>query len=117
MSINNKAKTRWLTKSIVLGKGKAKVMSYKDIKEAWAKRAKKDAIKGKGKHGQKRKSTAIEADEPDTEAEAEPKAVYAVKEVITGKRKRGQKRQSALQDTDKPKPEPEVAQTLKALVL
>jgi hypothetical protein len=129
-SMNNKAKTRRSTKSIVLGKGKAKVMSYKDIEEARAKRAEKNAMKGKGKRGRKRKSAAIEADEPDTKAEAEPEAAHAEKEFITGKRKRGRKRRSALQDADEPEPapepgpapepepepEPKVAQTLEASV-
>jgi hypothetical protein len=92
----------------VLRKGKGKVMSYEDIEEARAKRAEKDAIKGKGKHGQKRKSTAIEADKP----KAEPEAVYATKKVITGKKKRGCKHKSAVQDVKpepEPEPEPEVA--------
>jgi hypothetical protein len=43
--------------------GKAKVISYKDLKEARAKRAAKDkatADKGKGKRGCKRKSPALE---------------------------------------------------------
>jgi multidrug resistance efflux pump len=62
-TINNKAKVRRPTKSLVLGK--AKVISYKDLKEAQAKRANKEAAKeakGKGKRSRKRKSTALEAD-------------------------------------------------------
>ncbi|KAF4626224.1 hypothetical protein G7Y89_g11935 [Cudoniella acicularis] len=46
---------------------KAKVMSYEDIEEARAKRAAKEVIKGKGKRGRKRKSAALEADEPELE--------------------------------------------------
>jgi len=46
-SMNNEAKVRRSTKSVVLGKGQAKVMSYKDIKEARATRAAKDAIKAR----------------------------------------------------------------------
>ena len=65
MEMNNKAKVRRSTRSIVLGT--AKVISFKDIKEARAKRAAKDALKGKGKRGRKRKSAAVEADEPEPE--------------------------------------------------
>lgn len=44
-------------------------MSYEDIKEARAKRATKEVIKGKGKRGWKRKSAVVEADEPEPEPE------------------------------------------------
>jgi hypothetical protein len=47
-------------------------MSFEDIEAARAARAVKDAIKGKGK----RKSAALEADEP----EAEPEVARAAKE-------------------------------------
>ena len=57
--MNNEAKVRRSTKSVVLGK--AKVISYKDIEEARAKRAAKEVITGKGKRGRKRKSAAPEA--------------------------------------------------------
>ena len=63
--INNEAKVRRSTKSVVLEK--AKVMSYENIEEARAKRAAKEVIKGKGKRGRKRKSAALEADEPEPE--------------------------------------------------
>jgi hypothetical protein len=112
--MNNEAKVRRSTKSVVLGKGKAKVMSYKDIKEARATRAAKDAIKGKGKRSRTRKSTALEADKPDVEAELE--VAHAAKEVITGKKKRGRKPKSVVQEVDKPGPEPGVAQTIEASV-
>ena len=127
-SINDEAKTRRSTKSVVLGKGQGKVMSFEDIEEAQRKRAEKDATKGRGKRGRKRKGTVVEADEPDTEAEVEPQAAPATKEVTIGKRKRGRKRRRALQDADKLElaselgpapelePEPEVAQTLEASV-
>lgn len=68
-TINNEAKVRRLTKSLVLGK--AKVMSYEDLEEARAKRADKEAVKeakGKGKRGRKRKSAALEADTPEPNA-------------------------------------------------
>ena len=97
--MNNEAKVRQSTRSVVLGK--AKVMSYEDIEEARAKRAVKEVIKGKGKRGQKRESAILEADEPETELE--PKVARAVKEVINGRGKRGQK--SAAQEADEPEPE------------
>ncbi|KAH8751833.1 hypothetical protein BGZ57DRAFT_774677, partial [Hyaloscypha finlandica] len=90
-SLNNEAKVRRSTKSVVLGRGQGKVMSFEDIKEARAKRAAKDAMKGKGKGGRKRKMTALEANEPEAEAEPEPEVAHAAKE-----------------------PEPEVAQTIEA---
>jgi hypothetical protein len=70
--MNSEAKVRKSTKPVVLGKGQGKVMSYEDLEEARATRAAKDAAKearkGKGKRGRKRKSAALEADEPETEA-------------------------------------------------
>jgi hypothetical protein len=115
--MNNEAKVRRSTKSVVLGKGQGKVISYKDIEEARATRAAKDAMKGKGKRGRKRKSAALEADKPD--AEAEPEVARAAKEVITGKSRRGRKRKSVVQETDEPQPgpEPEAVQTIVASAL
>ena len=53
VKINNEAKVRRSTKSVVLGK--AKVMSYEDLEEARAKRAAKEKTSsGKGKRGRKR---------------------------------------------------------------
>jgi len=68
-TINNEAKVRRSTKSLLLGK--AKVMSYEDLEEARAKRAEKDAAKetrGKCKRGRKRKSAALKAEEPEPNA-------------------------------------------------
>lgn len=66
--INNEAKVRRSTRSVVLGK--AKVMSYENLEEARAKRAAKEkATVGKGKRGLKRKSPT-----PGTEAEVEAQA-------------------------------------------
>jgi hypothetical protein len=65
--MNNKAKVRRCTRSVVLGK--AKVMSFEDIEMARAARAAKEVIKGKGKRGRKRKSAVLEADEPEPEPE------------------------------------------------
>jgi hypothetical protein len=46
--------------------GKVKVISFKDLEEAQAKRAKKDkATAGKPKRGRKRKNPTLEADMPD----------------------------------------------------
>jgi len=65
--INNEAKVRRSTRSVVLGK--AKVMSFEDLSEARAKRdAKEKAIAGKGKRGRKHKSPALEACSPEPKA-------------------------------------------------
>src|SRR5437763_2488079 len=72
VQVNNEAKVRRSTTSVVLGK--AKVMSYEDLEEARAKRAEKEAAKkakGKGRRGRKRKSATTE---PDA---SEPKAKVA----------------------------------------
>ncbi|KAI8930582.1 hypothetical protein NX059_012192 [Plenodomus lindquistii] len=61
--MNDEARTRRKTKSEILGKGKARVMSYEDIEAAQAKRAKQDANKeaqGKRKRG-RLKRIAVEA--------------------------------------------------------
>jgi hypothetical protein len=89
--MNNKAKVRRLTRSVVLGK--AKVISFKDIEVARAARATKEVIKGKGKRGRKRKSATLEAEELETEAEVE--VAPTAKEAINGRGKRGQKRKIA----------------------
>ncbi|USP74831.1 transposase [Curvularia clavata] len=71
LTINNEAKVRRSTKSLVLGK--AKVMGYEELVEAREKRVEKDAAqkaKGQGKRGRKRTSAVLEADkaEPNTKA-------------------------------------------------
>jgi len=43
-------------------------MSYEDIEDVRATRAAKYATKGPGKRGRKRKSGALETDEPEAEA-------------------------------------------------
>jgi hypothetical protein len=91
-TINNEAKVRRSTKSLVLGK--AKVMSYEDLKEARAKRAEKEAAKeakGKGKRGRKCKSATPEADE-----------------ATTYNAKRGRKRNSAVPEADPSEPKAKV---------
>ncbi|KAJ9656100.1 hypothetical protein H2201_008637 [Coniosporium apollinis] len=92
-TINNEAKVRRSTKSLVLGK--AKVMSYEDLEEARAKRAEKDAAKeakGKGKRGRKCKSATPKADEATTD-----------------KAKRGRKRKSAMPEADASEPKAKIA--------
>jgi hypothetical protein len=87
--MNNKAKVRRLTWLVVLGK--AKVISFKDIKEARVKRAVKEVIKGKGQRGRKRKSATLEADKLEVvdELELELEVARATKEVIIGSGRRG----------------------------
>jgi len=97
--MNNEAKVRRLTRLVVLGK--AKVISFEDIEEARAAYAAKEATKGKGKRGRKRKHAALEAEEQDPE----PGLVRAAKEAIKGGGKRRRNRKSAAQDVDEPEPE------------
>jgi hypothetical protein len=71
-TINNEAKVRRSTKSLVLrnAKGEGKVMSYEDLVEARAKRVEKEstqAAKGKKKRGRKRKSSPPELEEDTAE--------------------------------------------------
>ena len=44
-------------------------MSFEDVEVVRAVRSAKEVIKGKGKHGRKRKSAALEADESEPEPE------------------------------------------------
>ena len=92
-TINNEAKVRRSTKSLILGK--AKVMNYEDLEEARAKRAEKEAAKeakGKGKRGRKCQSATPEADEATAD-----------------KAKRGRKRKTAVPEADAPEPKVKVA--------
>jgi DDE superfamily endonuclease len=85
-TINNEAKVRRSTRSLVLGK--AKVMSYEDLEEARAKRVVKEstqAAKGKGKRGRKSKSSPPEPEEDTAETA-----------------RRGRKRKSAGVETPEP---------------
>jgi hypothetical protein len=94
-AINNEAKVRRSTKSLVLGK--AKVMSYEDLVEARAKRVLKEATRaaqGKGRRGRKRKSSALEAEEDSAEEDTA--------EDIAGSARRGRKRKSAALDVPAP---------------
>jgi hypothetical protein len=76
--INNEAKVRRATPSLVLGK--AKVMSYEDLEEARAKRAMKDAAKAKGK-GKRGRKAKVKSAVPETEE------AIAGKENLSRKRK------------------------------
>jgi hypothetical protein len=59
--VNNKAKVRRSTRSVVLGR--AKVMMFGELEEARSKRAAKDKVTAhKKKRGHKRKSSAVEDD-------------------------------------------------------
>jgi hypothetical protein len=98
LTVNNEAKVRRSTKSLVLGK--AKVMGYDELMEAREKRAEKDAAqeaKGKGKRGRKRTSAAVEDDiakpktkttrvteEPEPEPEPEPATTPATMSTVAG---------------------------------
>jgi hypothetical protein len=85
-TINNEAKVRRSTRSLVLGK--AKVISYEDLEEARAKRVVKEstqAAKGKRKRGRKSKSSLPEPEED-----------------ITGTARRGRKRRSAELEAPEP---------------
>lgn len=104
--MNDEAKVRRSTRSVVLGK--AKVMSFEDLEVARAARAAKEVIKGKGKRGRKRKGTALEAEEVDPE----PGLARAAKEAIKGWGKRGRNRKGAAQDADEP--EPKAAQIIES---
>ncbi|EPE34696.1 hypothetical protein GLAREA_10390 [Glarea lozoyensis ATCC 20868] len=123
--INSEAKVRKSTKSIVLGKGQGKVMSYEDIVAARAARAAKDVVKGKGKRGRKRKSDqgkpepkpelelelSLEPEpglETEPEPEPEPEMVRAAKKVRKSTGRRTPKRTSIAEaDLPDPTPEPE----------
>jgi hypothetical protein len=109
--MNNEAKFRRSTKALKLGD--AKVMSFEDIVVARAARAAKDVIKDKGKRGRKRKSVAIEPEEPNAdelEADSEPEVARVAKEAIKGQGKPGRKRKIAAQEAEEP--EPEVARVI-----
>jgi len=103
-TINNKAKVRRSTKSLVLGT--AKVISYEDLEAARAKRAEKEAAKeakGNGRRGRKCKSATPEADGAKAD------------EATAAKAKRGRKRKSAGLEADAPEPNAKVARMSKAL--
>jgi hypothetical protein len=86
-TINNEAKVRRSTKSLVLGK--AKVMSYGDLVEARAKRVEKEsAQEAKGKRRRGRKPKSSPPDPPEAE------------EGTAGTARRGRKRKSRTPEAD-----------------
>ncbi|KAL9126795.1 MAG: hypothetical protein Q9217_004208 [Psora testacea] len=98
MTINSEAKVRRPTKSMVLGT--VRVISYKDLKEARAKRAEKEAAKetkGKAKRGQKCKKATLEA-----------------VEATANKVKHGRKRKSATPEAEARELTAKVARTCEA---
>jgi hypothetical protein len=116
-TINNEAKVRRSTKSLVLGK--AKVMSYEDLEEARAKRVEKESIqeaKGQGKRGRKPKSSPPEAEEgtADTARRGrKPKSgTPEADEGTADTARRSRKRKSAAQKA--PEPSNKVARVSKA---
>ena len=56
-------------------------MSFKDIEVARVACAAKEVVKGKGKRGRKRKSTIIEADEPEVD-ELEPEVARIIDALV-----------------------------------
>jgi hypothetical protein len=104
IKINNEAKVRRSTKSVVLGK--AKVMSFEDIEVARAARAAKDNIKGKGKRGRKRKSATPDELEPEPEptsapdVEPELESAHAAKQIEKSLGKRRWKRRTIVLGAD-----------------
>ncbi|KAH7317393.1 hypothetical protein BKA65DRAFT_411205, partial [Rhexocercosporidium sp. MPI-PUGE-AT-0058] len=98
--INDEGKVRRKTKPLILRK--AKVMSYKDLKEARVKRAEKDTAKkakGKGKRSRKRRSATPEANA-----------------AIPVKTKRGRKQKSNLPEADASEQSIKVARMSEALL-
>ena len=95
-TINDEAKVRRSTKSLVLGK--AKVMSYEDLVEAREKRVVKEATraaKGKGKRSRKRKSSTLEVEEDTAEEDT-------VEEDTAGSARHGRMRKSVALDAPAP---------------
>jgi hypothetical protein len=129
--INSEAKVRRSTKSIILGKGQGKVMSFEDIVVARAARTARDVIKGKGKRGRKRKSVLPDEGKPESdpepnpelelepesepepglEKEPEPEMVRAAKKVRKSTGRRAPKRTS-IAEADLPEPTPEAEPVL-----
>ena len=108
---NNKAKVRRLTKLIVLGKRKAKVMSFKGLEVKRAAHTVKDAVKSKGKRGRKRKNTKLDASRAELEPEVE--VVSSTKKVKAGKGTRIRRRRSTAVDAREPEAEPETQPELR----
>jgi hypothetical protein len=74
-----KPKFARLAKLVVLGKGKAKVMSFEDLEVARAARVVKDAVKSNGKRGRKRKNIQPETSEAELELQVGVEVVSSTK--------------------------------------
>ena len=107
-TINNEAKVRRSTRSLVIGK--AKVMKWEDLDKARATRAARDkaaAEKSKGKRGRKRKVSAREADSnTEGEIENEADAQEGGSSVPTSKVRKKSKRSCVQQSQPELEPEP-----------
>jgi hypothetical protein len=108
-TINNEAKVRRSTRSLVIGK--AKVVKWEDLDKARAARAARDKAatgKSKGKRGRKRKVSAREADSnTEGEIENEADAQEAGSSVPTSKVRKKAKRSRVQQSRQEPEPESE----------
>tara|TARA_R110002003_G_scaffold1611_1_gene23287 strand:+ start:171 stop:1004 length:834 start_codon:yes stop_codon:yes gene_type:complete len=105
-TINNEAKVRRSTRSLVIGT--AKVMTWEDLDNARTARAAKDkatAERGKGKRGRKRKVSAQEA-EGDIAGEVEADGQVAGSSRPTLKGKRKTKRSRVQQQQPQPESDP-----------
>ncbi|KAJ5052501.1 hypothetical protein PSV09DRAFT_2353486 [Bipolaris maydis] len=109
-AINNEAKVRRSTRSLVIGK--AKVMKWEDLDKARAARAARDkaaAEKGKGKRGRKRKVSAREADsntEGEIENEADAQEAGSSVPTLTVRKKAKRSRVQQLRQEPEPGSEP-----------
>jgi len=109
--INNEAKVRRSTRSLVLAKGKGdgKVMSYEDLMAARAKRAEKESTqeaKGKRRRGRKPKSSLPEAEGGTADTARRSRKRKRVEpdaeEGTADTARRSRKRKSATQDPPEP---------------
>ena len=75
--MNNESKRRRLYKSLVLGKGEGRVISYADLEEARAERMKKDAAKENRRRGKRSRKLEVNSTEADAERPARKKMRFA----------------------------------------
>jgi hypothetical protein len=116
--MNNEAKVRRSTKSVVLGK--AKVMSYEDIEEARTKRAEEQAAKKAAQAAKEAKKAAKESAKATKQAAKEEATAsrgkgsrkrknFAEEDASEPKAKVARKRKSAALEADMPQPKAKVA--------
>ena len=107
--LNDEAKVRRSTKSLILGK--AKIMRYEDLVEKRAAREAKEQAKanGKGRRGRKRKKT--DEPEPAVPEPGVPEPDVTEPNVSEPTRESGRKRKSTAPPTDLPVPKTKVART------